>query len=108
MIKEEKILFPHIKYIEGEIEAGNSVPGYTGFVSGPIRVIESEHESAGRAMKMIRELSKDFLLPGDACPTFKLTYKMLEEFEKDTHQHIHLENNILFPKAIKLESRIIS
>ena len=69
--------------------------------------MESEHSAAGTALENIRGLTDNFTLPGDACTTFKLSYKELQEFEKDLHAHIHLENNILFPKAIVLEGELL-
>ena len=64
---------------------------------------EKEHDSVGRAMEKIRELSNDFAIPDDACTSYKLLFKMIEEFESDLFIHIHLENNIMFPKAIEIE-----
>ena len=69
--------------------------------------MEDEHTSAGTALENIRSYTENFSLPEDACTTFKLTYSELIDFEKDLHRHIHLENNILFPKAIKLEEELI-
>jgi regulator of cell morphogenesis and NO signaling len=69
-------------------------------------MMEAEHQSAGDAMKSIRELSNNFSTPEDACNTFKALYSDLKEFEEDLHKHIHLENNILFPKSIKLEEEL--
>ena len=77
-----------------------------GTVQSPINVMEMEHESVGIAMAEIRTLSNNYSIPADACTTYKLYFELLEEFESDLHQHIHLENNILFPKAIELERKI--
>ena len=68
--------------------------------------MEAEHESAGNAMNMIKELSNNYSVPADACNTFKALYSELKEFEEDLHKHIHLENNILFPKSIELETEM--
>jgi regulator of cell morphogenesis and NO signaling len=65
--------------------------------------MENEHEAVGNFVEEIRKFTKNFTLPEDACASYTLWYKMLEEFEEDLHLHIHLENNILFPKAIELE-----
>ena len=65
--------------------------------------MEHEHDAAGEIVKQIRELTNSYKVPADACASYNLLYKMLEEFETDLHTHIHLENNILFPKALKLE-----
>jgi regulator of cell morphogenesis and NO signaling len=86
MEKEEKIVFPFIK---ARAEAG-----------GPIHVMELEHEAVGEEMATIRKLTKDYTLPQDACASYSLLYRMLEDFEEDLHVHVHLENNILFPKGL--------
>lgn len=67
-----------------------------------------EHDTAGDFLRQIREFSKDFTLPENACPSFKALYFGLEELEKDLHQHIHLENNVLFPRAIELEDALVN
>ena len=67
--------------------------------------MEHEHESAGAALAKLRQVTHDYTLPADACPTFKAMYEELQRMEADLHQHIHLENNILFPRAIDLEGR---
>ncbi len=103
--KEEMILFPHIVKLERAMAQGQPAPrGCFGTVSNPIAMMTSEHDSAGALMAEIRKLSGDYTPPIGACPTFLNFYESLREFEQDLHQHIHLENNILFPKAIALES----
>ena len=100
MVKEEHVLFP---YIDALVAAGRggSMPGAPfGAVANPIRMMEIEHQAAGDAMAAIRQLSGDYTPPADACTTFKVTYQELQAFEADLHQHVHLENNILFPKAL--------
>jgi regulator of cell morphogenesis and NO signaling len=77
-----------------------------GTVSNPVHMMELEHESAGAALKTIRETSSDYNPPADACFSYKTLYSALKEFEADMHQHVHLENNILFPIAINLEKQI--
>lgn len=106
MMKEENILFPYIKQLVSE---KNSVKDGCSFgtVKNPIRMMEHEHDVVGNIFKTIKELSNNYTPPEDACTTYKLSYKKLEEFENDLHQHIHLENNILFPKSIKLESELL-
>lgn len=108
MQKEERILFPLIKYLE-DSKKFNEKPKTGGFgsIKNPIMQMESEHLSAGAALENIRSFSKNFSLPGDACTTFKLTYNELIDFEKDLHKHIHLENNVLFPRAIELEDSLL-
>lgn len=106
MMKEETILFPYIKQLVDEKKSVNEGCSF-GTVKNPIRMMEHEHDVVGNIFKTIRELSNDYTPPEDACTTYKLSYKKLEEFENDLHQHIHLENNILFPKSIKLESELL-
>jgi len=105
MMKEETILFPYIKQLVNEKNSVNEGCSF-GTVKNPIRMMEHEHDVVGNIFKTIRGLSNDYTPPVDACTTYKLSYKKLEEFENDLHQHIHLENNILFPKSIKLESEL--
>jgi regulator of cell morphogenesis and NO signaling len=105
MPKEEMILFPYIIEMEKSKEKGLKLPPSPfGTVQNPIQMMENEHEMAGNCMKEIRRLSHDYQLPDHACNTYTVSFKLLEEFEKDLHEHIHLENNILFPKAIELEN----
>lgn len=108
MMKEERILFPLIKYLT-ETQIFNEKPKTGGFgtIKNPIRQMEAEHVSAGGAMESIRTLTNNYTLPKDACTTFQVTYKELDEFEKDLHKHVHLENNILFPRAIELEELLM-
>lgn len=108
MEKEEKILFHIIKYLV-DSKHFNEKPRMNGFktVKNPIDSMEAEHSNAGGAMEEIRKLTNNYTPPADACNTFQLTYKELEDFEKDLHIHVHLENNILFPKAIELEKELL-
>lgn len=103
-MKEECILFPAICRI-GEGETGGGCP--FGSVAHPIGVMEAEHESAGGALAKMRELTDDFTPPDWACNTYRGLLHALSEVEADTHQHIHKENNILFPRAIEAESRLM-
>ncbi|CAN5179457.1 hypothetical protein BH09BAC5_BH09BAC5_03010 [soil metagenome] len=104
MLKEEQILFPIIKKIAAA-EKANSPLAETGIAS-PVHVMESEHEQVGNYMESINRLSNNYSLPSDACASYTLLFKMLSEFEDDLHLHIHLENNILFPKAIELAKKL--
>lgn len=107
MQKEEKMLFPYIKSLITLQEKGEEAeyPPF-GTVENPVRVMEMEHEAAGKLMGEINSLSSGFNPPEDACTTYKVLYNELKEFENDLHMHIHLENNILFPKAIALEEKL--
>lgn len=104
MKKEELILFPYVKQLVKAKREGVD-PKFPQFVTvnNPIKLMENEHEFAGEIFKTIARLSNQYTVPTDACNTFKALFEKLEEFEQDLHQHIHLENNILFPKAIALE-----
>ena len=107
--KEELILFPFIKKMTQAAIIGEKViPPHFGTVNNPINMMYEEHESAGDIFKEISQLTNDYTPPEGACNTFKALYSKLEEFEQDLHQHIHLENNILFPKAIELEYKSIA
>ncbi len=109
MVKEEEILFPFLKELENDERSGQSLtPPMVGRVRNPIRMMEQEHESAGSIMREIRKLTDDYTPPEHACNTYRAAYTLLEEFEDDLHQHIHLENNILFPKTIELEERLLT
>ena len=104
MIKEERILFPYIKELVVATNNSQSVhAAHFGTVQNPISMMEMEHEMVGENLAAIRTLSGNFALPGDACASYSLLYKMLDEFEDDLYTHVHLENNILFPKALELE-----
>ncbi len=107
MAKEEQILFPYIVSIEEASRNGGHRPSAPfGTVRNPIRMMEMEHESAGDAMARIRSLTSDYAIPEGACTTYRVCLQELEAFERDLHEHVHLENNILFPKAARLESEI--
>ena len=104
MIKEERILFPYIKELVVATNNSQSVhAAHFGTVQNPISMMEMEHEMVGENLAAIRTLSGNFALPGDACASYSLLYKMLDEFEDDLYTHVHLENNILFPKSLELE-----
>lgn len=105
MCKEEQILFPYIKQLFLAKSNKLQTP-YTAFgtIKNPIHMMEHEHDVVGDIFKEIRELSNNYMPPEDSCATYKVSYLKLKEFEEDLHQHIHLENNILFPKSILLES----
>lgn len=100
MMKEEQILFPYIDQLAATRRAGlQPFPAPFGDIDNPIRMMEAEHESAGGAMARIRALASGYTVPEHGCMTWRVTMKELEAFELDLHTHVHLENNILFPKA---------
>jgi regulator of cell morphogenesis and NO signaling len=104
--KEEAILFPFIvQYGRAELQNRPTPPVPFGSIANPIAMMEHEHAGAGHALKEIRELTGNFNPPSYACATVRALYNGLLALEKDLHIHIHLENNILFPRAIALEKR---
>ena len=107
MMKEELMLFPYIKALAGSVRDGKPVqrPPYHS-IQHPLQVMEKEHESAGTDSETIRTLSSSYTVPEDGCTTYRITYQELEAFEQDLHKHVHLENNILFPRAIALEAQV--
>ncbi len=100
--KEEKILFPYIR----EVVATGTAKSSFGTVQNPIAVMMEEHNNEGERFRKIAELTNNYTPPQDACNTYRVTFALLQEFEEDLHLHIHLENNILFPKAIALEEAL--
>jgi regulator of cell morphogenesis and NO signaling len=104
MMKEEAVLFPYIVRMEEAVVQKEPVlPPPFGTVRNPVTMMMHEHDSAGDALRAMRQASTQYTPPGDACISYQTLYKALADFEKDLHQHIHLENNILFPRAIEME-----
>ena len=105
-MKEEQVLFPYIARMEGSVLAGEPVPpAMFGTVVNPVRMMMQEHDSAGDVLRSLRAVTKDYTLPEDACISYRTLYQALQGFEADLHQHIHLENNILFPRAVAMEAQ---
>ncbi len=105
MMKEEVILFPRIKKMEAALSSGK--PSNENFsIQGPIDVMEFEHETAHQLLEEIKKLSDNYTSPANACTTFRLSLDELKIFESDLHRHVHLENNILFPKALKMQDNL--
>jgi len=102
MQKEELVLFPRIKEVEKIVNEGKEIIINHTYLLSPINMMEQEHDHAGSLLAEIRNLTDNFTPPVDACTTYRLIYAALEAFELDLHRHVHLENNILFPKALKL------
>jgi regulator of cell morphogenesis and NO signaling len=107
MQKEERILFPFIQKME-EAKAAGKKPAdpLFGCVESPLSVMEDEHSEAGTGFHEIEQLSRQFTPPANACPTYQAFFAGLREFQQDLHQHVHLENNILFPKTRALEREL--
>jgi len=104
LLKEEQVLFPYIERMERSAQAHDKVPAaFFGSVQRPISNMVADHDDAGALLAQIRKLSNEFTVPAGTCPSFVALYSGLEEFERDLHHHVHLENNILFPRAIELE-----
>ncbi|MBH2003661.1 MAG: iron-sulfur cluster repair di-iron protein [Sphingobacteriia bacterium] len=107
LVKEEKVLFPYVKeLVAAQGHTATMHAAHFGTVQNPINMMEMEHEVVGKSLAEIREITNNFTLPDDACASYSLLYRMLDEFEEDLHLHVHLENNILFPQAIELEKQI--
>ncbi|MBW2938032.1 iron-sulfur cluster repair di-iron protein [Aureisphaera sp. CAU 1614] len=107
MKKEELLLFPFIRKMEKATQENNSLESpLFGTVLNPINKMMLEHSSEGERFLKIQELTNNYTPPPHACNTYKVTFALLKEFEEDLHLHIHLENNILFPRAIKLEQEL--
>ena len=105
LMKEEMVLFPYIERMEESvIQKEPILPPPFGTVQNPVAMMEHEHDSAGNALRALRATSNGYTAPADGCVSYQTLYKTLAELEADLHQHIHLENNILFPRAIALES----
>lgn len=101
--EEEEVLFPAIRRIEAAVKAGTPAQAADLDAIGKSLVtLDREHEAIGDAVHSIRHLASGYVIPGDVCNTFAVTYRKLKEFEDDLHKHVHLENNILFPKAARL------
>lgn len=102
--KEELILFPFIrKMIKAKISGEKLEQPHFGTVENPVNMMKEEHTVEGDRMRKIAELTNEFQPPADACNTYQVAFAMLQDFENDLHKHIHLENNILFPKSLQLE-----
>ncbi len=104
LMKEENVLFPYVIRMEESVLQDDAIlPPPFGTVQNPIRMMVQEHDGAGDALRELRKLSGGYTPPEDACTSFRVLYKSLDAFEQDLHQHIHLENNILFPRALEME-----
>ena len=107
MMKEERVLFPYLFQMENAVRYNLPVetPPF-GRVGNPVRMMMLEHDNAGQLLKELRQVTSDYTVPSDACVSYQTLYQALDEFENDLHQHIHLENNILFPRAVEMEKKL--
>jgi regulator of cell morphogenesis and NO signaling len=101
------VLFPFIKELSraknsGDVSALAAYPA----INGPVQMMEADHEAAGEILAAIQNVTNNFAPPAGSCNSFQLLYKKLQDLDADLHQHIHLENNLLFPKALKLEKEL--
>ena len=109
MLKEEHVLFPYIILLEQtKVQNAPAPRAPFGTVRNPVRMMMSEHDAAGDILRAIRQASFHFTVPPDACISYQTLYHALKELEADLHQHIHLENNILFPQAVEIEQAVNS
>ena len=107
MFKEEQILFPYVLEMERSVLENSPAPfAPFGTVKNPVRMMMLEHDTVGDLLRELRALSSNYVVPADSCISYQTLYQAMETFEQDLHQHIHLENNILFPRAVELESSL--
>ena len=108
LMKEEQVLFPYIRSLEEPPPpgGGSPMPSPFGTVENPIRMMEREHRDAADELRLLRELTGGFAVPADGCATYGVSMSELAEFERDLHRHVHLENNVLFPRAVALEQTL--
>jgi regulator of cell morphogenesis and NO signaling len=107
LMKEEQVLFPYIIGMEEAAIAKEPIPpAMFGTVVNPVRMMMQEHDGAGSGLKKLRDITGNYTVPADACISYTTLYQALQAFEGDLHQHIHLENNILFPRAVAMESGV--
>jgi regulator of cell morphogenesis and NO signaling len=105
--KEELMLFPYIKKLEHARNQDGAIskPLFSS-VNDMVHMMKDDHSAEGEKFKTIVALTNNYAVPADGCNTYKVTYELLQEYEKDLHIHIHLENNILFPKAVQLDEQL--
>lgn len=101
MLKEEQILFPYVT----QLESGTATTPFFGTVKNPVRKMMAEHDRVGELLAQLREVTAEYAPPESACFSYRELYRRLSDFEQRTHEHIHIENNLYFPRAIALEDR---
>ncbi len=105
MMKEEQVLFPYIIELQEAADGRAAKPfPFFGTVQNPVRMMMMEHDTVGDMLRQIREISSNFAAPPEACVSYRTLYEALEGLERDLHTHIHLENNLLFPRAVEMEA----
>jgi regulator of cell morphogenesis and NO signaling len=106
MLKEEQILFPHVARLEEAADNGTGAPiPFFGTVRNPVRMMMLEHDRVGELLAELRAVTGQYVPPESACFSYRELYRRLSEFERQTHEHVHVENNIYFPRAVDLEER---
>ncbi|MEW6128578.1 MAG: iron-sulfur cluster repair di-iron protein [Acidobacteriota bacterium] len=104
MMKEESVLFPYVKALESAQKNHHKPPmPFFGTVKNPVRMMMMEHDNVGELLRIMRTMTNNYQVPADACISYQTLYEALPSFEADLHQHIHLENNVLFPRTLELE-----
>lgn len=106
MVKEEQVLFPYIRDLAEAGDRPGRTPSPFGTVANPIRMMEREHQEVTDAMALIRQLTRDYATPPDGSAACAVAMTELREFERDLERHVHLENDLLFPAALRLEARL--
>lgn len=106
MLKEEQVLFPHVERLELAEEVGSAPPvPFFGTVKNPVRMMMLEHERVGDLLEQMRVTTGDYVAPADACFSYRELYRRLATFAYQTHRHVHVENNVYFPRAVELEAK---
>jgi regulator of cell morphogenesis and NO signaling len=106
MLKEEQVLFPYVRDLVGHSDQpSGTLRSLFGSVANPIRMMEREHREASDELRIIRELTNGYTAPDDGCTTYAVCMAEIAQFERDLHRLLHLENNVLFPRAVALENR---
>ena len=106
MLKEEQVLFPYVSQLEAAALGDGIAPTpFFGTVRNPVRMMMLEHDRVGELLAPRRVTASEFAAPHDACFSYRELYRRLAEFEARTHEHIHIENNLYFPRAVELEDR---
>ena len=103
LLKEEQVLFPYVRELATTTSSTGRFRSPFGTVENPIRMMEREHRKAADGLRIIRELTNGYAAPPDGCTTYAVCMAELDRFERDLHHHVHLENNLLFPRAVELE-----